>query len=280
MINPKMILTAAVVIIIAVVLFGALGNYIGTIEQGTEVKTATGYASTTGTFLINPVTTIVPSGAGVTEFTAVVKNQTWLNLSLGRNATIPDADQLSPATSNNQTTISFWVYVPSFNFKGQANDAEFTNYIAKLDYPGAPTGNQVEWEFRMENATGDDGGEKRPCRFSFYAFSKNGGLGTGSYFQDNSTANTCPTMNNTWINVVGRINGTNTAIFKNGVLRDTDLLSNYAVNLSNTNSSIRLGSDLDGGLWNGQLSDIRIYNRSLSNDEVYFIYALGRQPND
>lgn len=201
-------------------------------------------------------------------------NNTWLNFTRNENLTIPDHAQYSPASFNNETTISFWLYMNDFVFKGQSTDDEYTNFFRKSE------GNQNEWIFRIENATGNDS-YYRPCRISFYAFNISGGEGAGSYFQDNSTINTCPTLNNTWIHVVGRINGTHTAIFKNGVLRDSDALSEYGIRLQDTTASLRIGNDDDSltGTWDGSIDDIRIYNRSLSNTEIAALYAEGRRTN-
>lgn len=213
--------------------------------------------------------------SSILSFTAKVYNSTYvttLNNNTGTGV-ISDAYQYSANQTGNETTISFWVYVNSFNFIGQSRTAEYTNFLAKTTYDPS---NNMEWDFRMENSSGHDSTDARPCRFSFYAFNKTGGLGSGSYFQDNSTADSCPALNNTWLHIVGRMNGTHVSIWKNGVMRDTDPLSGYGILPQDTASPIHFGNDIDGGQWNGSLDDLRIYNRSLLTNEIQYLTAIGR----
>lgn len=225
-------------------------------------------------YLISSTTNTLSQNAVSNSDTVTEYNNTWLNFTASTNVTISDNDQYSPSLFNNETTISFWIYMDDFDFKGQNNNSAYVNFFRKTEP------NIAEWQFRMYNETGYDS-YPRPCRISFYAYNETGGTGAGSYFQDNETDTTCKTQNDTWIHIVGRINGTHTAIFKNGVLRDADLLSGYGITLNNTNASIKIGTDQDSqaGLWEGYLDEIRIYNRSISNDEITEIYNAGRRPN-
>ena len=209
------------------------------------------------------------NGFKLGPFNILWEGETWLQFSATNLVTIPDADYLSPSSSNNETTISFWVYMDDLNFKGNKATSEYTNFFEKSDLGTT----NCEYMFRMYNTTGMDGTSPRPCRISFYAFNQTCGSGAGSYFQDS-----CTTLNNTWINVVGRINGTHTSIWKNGVMRDTDPLSGYGIILKNTISKLYIGADngADIGEWDGQVDDIRIYNRGLTSAEIAEISNLGR----
>ena len=181
---------------------------------------------------------------------------------------IPDKDQLS-VTTTGQLSISFWINPQTFNFTGSSSSG-YINYLGKGLYA---TKNQCEWEFRMYNGTGDN--STRIKRMSFYVFNQTCGLGTGSYFQDNLTENT-------WIHVVGIINGTHTIIYKNGVLRDSDIYvgpTAFAdITPSNTNASMRIGTVQQDKYLNTIIDDVRVYNRALTPQEIITLYNQSPSP--
>lgn len=201
---------------------------------------------------------------------------TWIKLEENDNITIPTKPSYSPNNSLNQTTISFWVNMGDWKFRGQSATDSYTNFFRKVSNGYTA----CELEFRMENATGWDDYE-RPCRVSIYVFNSSKGtscgIGTGSYFQDNDSLTSCTSLENTWINIVGKINETSTAIYKNGVMRDTDIYVGK-IELNASSANITIGSDGDSktGKWDGSLDNIMIYNRSLTDDEIAAIYASGR----
>lgn len=169
---------------------------------------------------------------------------------------IPDSDALSPASHGQKITVAFWMNPATFNFTGES--AGYVNFLGK-GLPG-----QHEWTFRIYNSTAQDGGS-RAKRVSFYAFNLTGGLGAGSYFQDDLNANE-------WIFVTGVIDGTNTHIYKNGVHRDSDPLSGYGIAMGNGTAPVRIGSR-DGSSWfQGSVDMLRIYDRALSAAEVQQLY--------
>jgi PGF-pre-PGF domain-containing protein len=130
-------------------------------------------------------------------------------------------------------TVAFWVAVNNFSFKG--DDTGYCNYINKAIWDSP---NQGEWQFRVYNETpiSDDAGRRR--RMSMYVFNSTIGIGVGSYVQDVNFAE------GEWIYLVGTFNGTHTKMYKNGVLRDTDLYSKgnslYIVP-KNTNAPLYIG---------------------------------------
>ena len=174
-------------------------------------------------------------------------------------AELTDRNEYSPITTG-QISISFWMRPEFFDFIGV--DAGFVNLLGKGQY-GSP--NQMEWYFRMYNSTAVDG-VSRSKRTSFYMFNSAGGIGVGSYFQDNLVLNE-------WIHVVGVANGTHTKIYKNGILRDTDKYEGTIIT-TNTNAPLRIGTVTKDArnYFNGSIDDIRIYNKELTLQEIQQIY--------
>lgn len=169
---------------------------------------------------------------------------------------IPDSNSLSPSTNGEKMTVAFWMNPATFNFTGE--NQGYVNLLGKGE-----SGNQ-EWTFRLYNATAFDG-VSRSKRMSFYGFNLAGGLGAGSYFQDNLNTNE-------WIFVTGVIDGSNTNIYKNGVLRDTDPLSGYNINMGNGSAPVRIGTRDMASYFQGSIDNVRIYNRALSASEINQLY--------
>ncbi len=76
---------------------------------------------------------------------------------------------------------------------------------------------------------------------------------------------------NQWCNIVFINDGTKIKLFYNGIMVSSALIS-AAIN--NTTENINIGARNQGseGFYVGQLDDIRIYNKALSNSEVLSIY--------
>lgn len=171
---------------------------------------------------------------------------------------VPDNSKLSPSTYGSKITISFWMKPTTFNFKGESQ-----GYAYIL---GKGQSNNHEFAFRIYNSTAFDG-VSRSKRNSFYAFNLNGGLGAGSYYQDNL-------KENEWVFVTGVIDGTNTKIYKNGVLRDTDTLSGYDIHMGDGTAPLRIGTRDFNSYFSGSIDEVRVYNRALTDAEISQIYNL------
>lgn len=171
---------------------------------------------------------------------------------------IPDNSKLSPSNYNEQITVSFWIKPATFNFKGESQG--YVNYLGK----GTP--NQHEYTFRLYNYTAMDS-VLRDRRVSFYAFNLVGGQGAGSYFQDSLNENQ-------WVHITGVINGTVTKIYKNGVLRDTDLLSGYNIVMGDGTAPLRIGTRDFNSFFQGSIDEVKIYNRALSDSEIAQLYGV------
>lgn len=166
---------------------------------------------------------------------------------------IADQDYFSPSTTGQKMTVSFWFKPDTYNFTG-VNEG-YVNFMGKSDWS-----NGSEWEFRLDNETAYDG-FSRSERMNFYTFNKGGGLGAGSALNK-----ACPL--NTWTHVVGEVDGTKTKLYINGKLVDSDLLSDYAIKMSNTNTPLRIGTSDKDSYLQGSISNVMIFNRALSDAEV------------
>jgi hypothetical protein len=172
---------------------------------------------------------------------------------------LSDHDDFSVATKGGLTVL---VFMTLDSWKG-AHASEYVNWMGK-----AANGTPAEWCFRHYVYPGGTGeAPSRPKRTSFYHFNYSGGLGAGSYFQDDD-----PTGQERV--VVGTCDLKQTQIFKDGVKRDSDLLSGYSIKPQNTTQPVRLGSkDLATGFLVGKLRRVAFWNRVLTDTEIKSIYA-------
>lgn len=190
----------------------------------------------------------------------VVGNASYFN----GNSCVQFTDNNDYSIGPNGITVSAWVKPESFDFTGEAEG--YIHFLGKQEWNTAPN---YEWTFRLYNDKAFDS-VSRSKRISFYVFNLSGGLGVGSYFQDDL-------KENEWIHVVGVANGTHTMIYKNGVLRDTDA---YAPGLKgfvdivpgNGNSPLRIGCSDRSSAFQGSIDDVMIFDRALSSSEIKQLY--------
>lgn len=174
---------------------------------------------------------------------------------------IPDHDAFSINTTG-ALTISVWVSPATLNFRN-AEEGGYVHWMGK----GNPQ--QHEWVFRMYNKNLTSSQENRPNRMSAYAFNLKGGLGSGSYVQEQVTVDE-------WIHLVARYDiASNTiTLFKNGVQKDQDPLydETYGVQVENGTAPVRLGTRSLWSFFEGRIDDLRFYNRALTDDEILDLY--------
>jgi len=168
---------------------------------------------------------------------------------------ISDANFLSPSHSG-EMTISFWAKFSRNNFSPSGGK----NYIQFL---GKRYSGNNEFSFRQYNSSNAEG---KGNRISFYIFNLSGGLGSGSFVQE-------PLDLEKWIFLAGVFNGTHVSVYKNGILKDTDSLADYGIFPQNGNSPVVIGS-LDGvNYFKGGIRSVRIYNRSLTQAEIAYLFS-------
>ena len=174
---------------------------------------------------------------------------------------IPDNDVFSISTTG-ALTISVWVSPEVLNFQ-KAEAGGYVHWMGK----GMP--HQHEWVFRMYNKDLSQGQENRPNRMSAYAFNLEGGLGAGSYVQEQ-------VQENEWIHFVARydVQANKITLFKNGVQKDQDDLydATYGVQVQNGTAPLRLGTRSQWSYFQGRIDDLRIYNRALTDSEILELF--------
>ncbi len=163
---------------------------------------------------------------------------------------IQNATQFSIAPTE-ELSISVWMKPSKVDF----TDFEGSGYV---HWMGKGESGEHEWVFRMYNKNSD-----RPNRISAYAFNLNGGLGSGSYVQKEINLEN-------WIHIVARYNFPDNEIrlYRNGVLEDEDLFSDYNISPELGEAPLRLGTRDLKSFFAGSIDDLRIYNRLLSQDEI------------
>jgi hypothetical protein len=172
---------------------------------------------------------------------------------------VSDSADFSVATTGS-LTVSAWMRPDTLSFPS----TEGSGYVHWL---GKGEASQQEWVFRMYSQGNTEGRENR---ISFYVFNASGGLGTGSYFEDAVTPGQ-------WTHVVGVADGQHTHIYKNGVLRDSDL---YAGTITPQRGSapLRMGTRDFQSYFEGGLAGVRVWNRALTAAEVAALYSSGTVP--
>jgi hypothetical protein len=77
-----------------------------------------------------------------------------------------------------------------------------------------------------------------------------------------------------WVHITGTYDGTGRTIFVNGKLIGTDSYSSLTL----AGTTFRLGSNLSGGQnFNGSITNFRLFNRALTTDEIYQLYAYQKE---
>lgn len=175
----------------------------------------------------------------------------------GRSAylEIPDRDGFSIAATG-AFTISIWMRPDTLNFAKPESEG-YVHWMGK----GVP--GQHEWVLRMYGRETD-----RPNRMSCYAYNLAGGLGSGSFVQEEVTPSA-------WVHLVARYDfpANDIRIYKNGKKTDQDFFTDYAVIPANGTAPVRIGTRDFGSWFQGAVDDARFYSRALSDAEITALYA-------
>jgi hypothetical protein len=221
---------------------GTSGMYIwgAQLEEG---STAGPYTPTIGTAQTSPV--LLPQGlttgrdiTGVNLFENVRK-QGALNLDGNSWAEVHDNESLDFGTGS--FTLEAWVKIENIN-----------------------TGAGINAVFGLGgNATAGNAAYIETNAFLNSVFRYDSGVSVGPVLTRGD-----------WAHIVGVFDGTNTKIYSNGVLEDTDAAT--AVDM--TNSEVKLiGRDSAGTrYYKDQIAQPRIYNRALTAEEVQRNYNAGK----
>jgi hypothetical protein len=138
---------------------------------------------------------------------------------------------------------------------------------------GKNTSGESEYAARIYSFTNQ---ENRPNRISGYSFNLSGGLGAGSYFQDT-------VVTGQWIHYVLVINSVNTSaayptgytkLYKNGVQRDQDSLSDYSITPAHGTAPLRIGTTSLDSFFQGAIAKVAVYGYEISPFAVRDHYQI------
>jgi hypothetical protein len=152
---------------------------------------------------------------------------------------------------NGALTIETWIRPDVLDFPAAEGDG-YVHFAGKGE-PG-----QHEWVLRMYS---QHNAANRPSRISGYAFNAEGGLGSGSYFQD-------PVVAGRWLHVAVVIDRENVRIYKNGELRDTTPLDQFDVVPTPGSAPLRIGTRDRRSFFKGAIAKFALYDRALSQQEL------------
>lgn len=168
------------------------------------------------------------------------------------------------ATINKNSALAVLALVTVFAAPYASRNSPRSGYV---HWMGKGVSGQHSWVARMYNLTNS---ENRPNWISGYAFNLTGGLGAGSYFQDAVTAGE-------WIHYALVINTINTSvqyptgytkIFKNGVQRDQDSLSDYNIVPGNGTAPMRVGTRDLASFFEGAVGKVAHYDYELTSTQL------------
>ena len=149
---------------------------------------------------------------------------------------------LTPTTN---LTVSAWINAEAW----ETNSYEGV-IVAKNDWASGSNGYALR--------TGDSG------KLSFV-------IGNGTNWLESLTTSIMST--GTWYHVVGVFNGTALITYINGIERDVEPFSLRTINPSTYNLNIgRCSYDTTNRLFNGLIDEVKIYNRSLSAQQINSLY--------
>ncbi len=179
--------------------------------------------------------------------------QTYIEISTSTDFSVPTTGAL---------TVSAWIKPDTLLFPNTEGSG-YVHWMGKGE-PG-----QHEWVLRMYS---QDNTENRGNRVSFYVFNPQGGLGVGSHFQDDLQPGE-------WIHVVGAADQQRTYIYRDGVLRDSDV---YAASITPQAglAPMRIGTRDLHSFFLGEIREVRLWNRLLTALEIQDLYASDLVPPD
>ena len=169
---------------------------------------------------------------------------------------IPDDEHLE-VTRTGILTIEAWMSPFVVNFLHCEND--YVHWMGKGE-----SGKQL-WTARMYNKN-----SSRPQRISGYCFNMEGGLGSGSYFEDIIPIGT-------WIHYTLVINTKDKSsayplgyvkIYRDGKLRDMDSLQDYNIVPGDGDAPMRIGTRDKNSFFQGAIGKVAVYDYELTEAQV------------
>jgi hypothetical protein len=173
---------------------------------------------------------------------------------LGQYVEVRSAPDLS-VIPGGALTVEAWIRPTVLDFPRQEGDG----YV---HWAGKGISGQQEYVLRMYSLTNS---ASRPNRISGYVFNPEGGLGSGSYFQD-------PISLRAWIHVAMVIDARSAdptvSLFKNGVLRKTTPLSQFDVSPQRGSAPLRIATRDLGSFFKGAIGKFAVYAYPLTETRL------------
>lgn len=233
-----------VLVLIATILFGTLATIVAGEANSNDMKADNTFtASTAQSILANNSAILSPIGEGITSSSGTSANDSWLEFDGVNDGVVAQSSDSLNITQN--ITISLWVNLAT------------TNQISN------------SYALRVE---GD----------SYGIQTSSGGAQAIFIIQNSSLDYTLTSANGVnltvgeWTHLVGRYDGTELAMFINGVKNNT---KSYAGDIESV-TNLNIGSEaVSSGFYSGAIDEARIYNQTLTDSQITEIYNSGRQPN-
>jgi hypothetical protein len=183
-------------------------------------------------------------------------------------------------------TVAAWMRADVEKFPKPESGKLYVHWMGKGQHVGN-TGDQ-EWVFRMYDKPAPEPDGDRSKRTSFYLFNPRGGLGVGSYVQEDVPVKT-------WRLIVGVANDRRTRLYRNGELMHCDtyrgvgttrcqiMLDNgqqVVIYPEHGGAPLRIGTQNFGSYFQGGITRVRIWTRALAADEIQAVYETDEAPRD
>jgi len=159
-------------------------------------------------------------------------------------------------------TVAAWIRPDTLTFPRE-EPGGYVHFLGKGER------GQYEWVFRMY---GRDNPVGRENRISFYLFNLGGDQGVGSYFQD-------PIRAGQWVHVVGSADRNQTRIYRDGVLRDSDVYAGTIIPEHGA-APLRIGTRDFHSFFQGAIGEVRVWQRALTAQEIADLHASGNVPRN
>lgn len=184
----------------------------------------------------------------------------------GQYVELADSPDFSVSTTGT-LTIEAWFRPDVLDFA--RSEQGYVHWMGK----GRP--GQHEYVSRMYNRTAQTAG--RPNRISGYAYNPSGGLGAGSFFEDEIVPGT-------WMHYGLVISTTDTGgdgqgtvrIYRDGVLRDTDTLGgSYDIVPTDHDAPLRIGTRDGRSFFEGAIGKVAVYGYDASGHFPAHVAQMG-----
>jgi hypothetical protein len=172
-------------------------------------------------------------------------------------------------TTTGELCVSAWIRPSTLTFpKTDGKGIDLTK--AYVHWLGKGGHDQEEWTFRIYSLDNTVG---RANRISFYVFNPGPGEGIGSHYQDPNH----PVEVGVWIHVVGSADSEKTYLHINGAFIDSDVYSPQ-IQPQPGSAPLRIGTRDFNSYFEGEIREVRVWNRLLTDPEIQALYSLGTVP--